>query len=92
MTKTERELIPDPRIYIFFEKGTTSAISYISKIYSNTNIKYWKSYYRKQESNHIMYLDANNLYGFEISKFLPRSGRKWIDPKELDLKTYTKRK
>ena len=25
----------------------------------------------KQESKHTIYLDANNLYGYEISKFLP---------------------
>ena len=42
----------------------------------------------KQESKHIMYLDANNLYGYAMSKFLPTSGFKWIDPKEFDLNKY----
>ena len=35
--------------------------------------KYLKSYDPKQESKHIIYLDANNLYGYVISKFLPTS-------------------
>ena len=29
------------------------------------------------------------MYGYVISKFLPTSGFKWIDPKELDLNKYT---
>ena len=40
MTKTELELIPDPEMYIFFEKGTRYGISYISNRYSKANKKY----------------------------------------------------
>ena len=43
------------------------------------------SYYPKQESTHIIYLDANNLYGYGMSKFLPRNGFKWIDSKEINI-------
>ena len=31
----------------------------------------------------------NNLNHYAISKFLPTSGFKWIDPKELDLNKYS---
>ena len=34
-------------------------------------------------------LDANNLYGYEMSKFLLTNGFKWIDPKEFDWNKYT---
>ena len=81
MTKIELELIPHPDMYIFFEKGTTGTISYISNRYSKANNKYLKSYDPKQESKHITYLDANNIYGYGMSKFFPRSGFKLIDPK-----------
>ena len=57
--------------------------------YSKTNNKYLKSYDSKQISKHIIYLDANNLYGYAISKFLQTSGFKWIDPKKSDLDKYT---
>ena len=65
MTKTELELIPDPDMYIFFEKVTRGGISYISNRCNKANNKYWKTYGPKQESKHIIYLDANNLYGYE---------------------------
>ena len=58
------ELIPDPDMYIFFEKETRGGISQISNRYSKANKKYLKSRDPKQESKHIIYLGANNLYGY----------------------------
>ena len=70
MTKVELELIPDPDMYIFFEKGTRGGVSYISNRYSKANNKYLKSYDPKEEPKLITYLDVNNLYGCAMSKFL----------------------
>ena len=81
MTKIKLELITDRDIYIFFEKGRRGGISYICNRYSGGNNKYLKSCDPKQELNHIIYLDTNSLYGYAMSKFLPTSGFKWIDPK-----------
>ena len=89
MTKIKLELVPDPDRYIFFEKGTRGGISYISNRYSKANNKYLKSYDPKQESKHIICLDADNLYGYEMSKLLPASGFKWIDPEQFHLNKYT---
>ena len=69
MTKVELELVPDPDMYIFLDKGTRGGISYISNRYTKANSKYLKSYDPRQESKHIIYLDANNLYGYAMSKF-----------------------
>ena len=88
MTKVKLEVISDADMYLFHEKGMRGEVSYISKIYSKANNKYLKSHNLKQESNHIIYLDANNLYGFAMSKFLPTGGFKWIDPKEFNLNKY----
>ena len=49
MTKVELELIADPDIYIFFEKGMRGGVLYISNRYSKANNKYLKSYEPKQE-------------------------------------------
>ena len=37
-----------------------------------------------EESKFISYLDANNLYGWSISKQLLTSGFKWMTDNELD--------
>ena len=88
MIKIELEFIPEPDIDIFFEKSTRGGISYISKKYSKANNKHLKPHDAKQESEHI-YLDANNLYGYAMSKFISTSVFKWIDPKEFNLNKYT---
>ena len=86
MTKvnmTKLELISDPEMYIFFEKNMKGGVSYISNRYSKANNKYLKCYDPKQEQKHIMYLDTNNLYGYAMSKFLPKNGFKLTDPNDL---------
>ena len=89
MTKIKLELISDPDLYMFFEKGMSSGVSYISNRYIKANNKYLKSYDPKEESKYIIYLDANNLHGYEMPKFLPTSGFKWIDPKGFYFNGYT---
>ena len=37
-----------------------------------------------EEYKFISYLDANNLYGWAMSKQLPTSGFKWMTDYELD--------
>ena len=89
ITKIKLDLISDHYMYNFFEKDMRGKVSYISNRYSKANNEHLKSYDPKQESKHIIYLDANNLYGYVISKFLSTSGFKWIDPEEFDLNKYT---
>ena len=59
-------------------------VSRISKRYSKPSYKYLK-----QESKHNIYLVANNLSGYAMSKFSPIQGFKWVDPKELDSNKYS---
>ena len=37
-----------------------------------------KNYDKNTKSSYIMYLDANNLYGWEMSQKLPVDGFKWV--------------
>ena len=89
MKKAELEPTLDAEIYLFFEKVVRGGDSYISKRYSKANNKHLKCYDPKQGSKHIMHLEANNLYGYAMSKFLPASGFKWIDSKDFDSNKYS---
>ena len=89
MKKSKLELISDPGMYILFEKDMIDGVPCISNRYSKASNKYLKSYDPKQESKYIIYFDANNLYGYAMSKFLPTNGLIWIDRKEFDLNKYS---
>ena len=85
MTKLELKLIPDHDMYIIFQKGTRGGIYYISNRHCIDNNKYLKSYDVKQEWKHIIYLDANSLYGYVMCKYLPKNGFKSMDTNEFNL-------
>ena len=67
------ELISDPDMYICYEEGMRFGVAYISNRHSKANNKYLKSYDPKQESRHIIHLDANNLYDYAMSKFFQQA-------------------
>ena len=78
MTDIKLELITDIDMYQFIEKGMRGGISYIANRYGKANNKYMKNYDEKAPSKYIMYLDANNLYGWAMSQYLPTDGFKWL--------------
>ena len=45
--------------------------------YAKANNKYMKNYNKSIKSSYLMYLDANDLYGWAMSKKLPVNGVKW---------------
>ena len=73
----------DIDMFQFIEKGMCGGVSYISNRYGNANNKYMKKYDEKAPSKYIMYLDANNLYGWAMSQYLPTGNFKWMTDKEI---------
>ena len=43
-----------------------------------------KTYDEKASPKYIMYLDANNLYGWAMSQYLPIGGFKWLTEKQIN--------
>ena len=84
MTKIKLELLTDVDMYLFIEKGLRGGISYIANRYGKANNKYMKEYDEKAPSKYIMYLDANNLYGWAMSQYLPIGGFKWLTEQQIE--------
>ena len=53
-------------------------ISYIAKRYAKANNKCINDSDHKNQSTLILYLDMNNLYGWEMSEYLPYEGFRWL--------------
>ena len=83
MTDIKLELMTDVDMFQFIEKGMRGGISYIANRYGKANNKYMKIYDEKAPSKYIMYLDANNLYGWAMSQYLPTGGFRWMTKKQI---------
>ena len=83
MTNIKLELMTDIDMFQFIEKGMRGGVSYITNRYGNANNKYMKEYDEKVPSKYIMYLDANNLYGWAMSQYLQTGNFKWMSDKEI---------
>ena len=91
MTNIKLELMTDIDMFQFIEKGMHGGVSYIANRHGNANNKYMKEYNEKAPSKYIMDLDANNLYGWAMSQYLPTGNFKWMTDKEIskiDLEKY----
>ena len=62
---------------LMVEKGTRGGICHAIHRYAKANNKDMKNYDKHKESSYIQYLDANNLYGWEMSQKLFVDGFKW---------------
>ncbi|XP_068712979.1 uncharacterized protein [Montipora foliosa] len=84
MTDIKLELMTDIDMFQFIEKGMRGGTSYIANRYGKANNRYMKTYDEKAPSKYIMYLDANNLYGWAMSQYLPTGGFKWLAKNQID--------
>ena len=84
-TGVQLDLIYDPEMYKLIESGMRGGICMISKRFSQANNKYMGSDYDSSKpSKYILYLDANNLYGWAMKQSLPEKEFTWCTQEEID--------
>ena len=72
------ELLRDENMFLMFEEGIRGGICNNVHSYTEAN-KYMNNYDKNKESSFLIYVDANNLYGWTMTKKLQVDSIKWVD-------------
>ena len=86
MTGVELTLLEDIDMYNFLEMGIRGGISVISQRHAEANNRYIKDV--NDNENYLLYIDANNLYGWAMSEKLPISNFGWCQINEDEIRSY----
>ena len=74
--KVNLELLTNIDTLLMVEKGIRGGICQAIHRHAKANKNYMRNYDQKIESSYLMYLDANNLYGWAMPQKLPIHGFK----------------
>jgi hypothetical protein len=72
------ENMTDYDMYLMIEKGIRGGMCMVSERHAKANNPYMNNWNPEEKSSYLMYLDANNLYGYSMIQSLPTGGYKWI--------------
>ena len=79
-------LITDPEMYRMIQPNIRGGLCHVSVRYARANNKFMGPLYDPTKpSSHILYVDANNLYGWALSQALPDDEYEWVS--EADCNT-----
>ena len=84
ISKVKLQLFTEEDMYLFIESGIRGGISTITKRFAKANNDRIDGYNPEEDVSHLLYIDANNLYGWAMSQLLPTHNFRWMDPDEVD--------
>ena len=64
----------------------------VSKRFAKANNRYVKDDDPSKPTTDMQYLDANNLYGWAMSKALPKGGFKWLRPMPTEKRNFKQKR
>ena len=79
MTKASIDLIQDVDMHLFVEAGMRGGVSCVSKRLAEASDEPDEEGYRQ----FLLYMDANNLYGWAMSQYLPTGDYRWLSDDEV---------
>ena len=83
-SKLEVKLLSDPEMYQMIQPNIRGGICQASVRYAKANNKYMGGLYDPtKEDSYILYIDANNLYGWAMSQALPKDSYAWLSDPEV---------
>jgi hypothetical protein len=83
-TGVELELLEDIDMHLMVEAGLRGGVSMISNKFAKANNHYLTNYDSTEPNSYIAYLDANNLYGWAMSQYLPEKDFVWMVEEEIN--------
>jgi hypothetical protein len=82
-TRCKLDLLSDDAMFTMIHQNLRGGVAMISKRLGNANNKYMNRHYDpNQPSKYLLYIDANNLYGWSLSQPLPDSKFEWMSETE----------
>ena len=84
-TKCVLQNFRDPDHYLYSVAAIRGGLSMISHRHARANNPLLKNFDPQKPQSYIVYLDANNLYGWAMSQPLPTGGFSWMSEDELTL-------
>ena len=83
MTKCNLQLLSDTEMFRMMDDNLRGGVCMITKRHARANNpRLGAKYDPMKPTSHIMYWDANNLYGWAMSQTLPYGGFEWVDQAE----------
>ena len=73
-TNCTLDLISDPEMFSIVDVGIRGGVSMISTRHAQANNPYTAAFDAARPTSYIIYLDANNLYGWAMSQPMPIGG------------------